>query len=138
MTGNHMLITELDHRRLSRVLDGLTAPGEGRPAYLDVLRQRLDDAQVVPADQAPRTLVTMNSLVELRNLGRGEKFTCKLAYPAEADPARPSVSVAAPLGTAMLGARVGETIACPVGEAVRCVKVERIFYQPEAAGDFHL
>ena len=72
------------------------------------------------------------------DLGRGEKFTCKLAYPAEADPVRPSVSVAAPLGTAMLGARVGQTIACWVGEAVRCVKVERIFYQPEAAGDFHL
>jgi regulator of nucleoside diphosphate kinase len=48
------------------------------------------------------------------------------------------VAVTMPLGNCMLGAFEGDTIECPVSSGVRTLRIERVFYQPEAARDFHL
>ena len=80
----------------------------------------------------------MNSLVGLRDVQLDEKLTCFLAYPDEADLLQRKVSVAVPLGTEMLGRPVGAIVAVPVNNGVRQLRIERVYYQPEAAGDFHL
>jgi len=59
-------------------------------------------------------------------------------YPDEADFTVGKVSILAPLGSALLGARAGSVIKVHAPTGVRRMKVERILYQPEAAGDFHL
>ena len=48
------------------------------------------------------------------------------------------VSVLAPIGTALLGYRAGETVEWEVPGGVRRLKIEQVLYQPEAAGDYHL
>ena len=40
----------------------------------------------------------------------------------------------APIGTAMLGYRVGDVIEWPVPRGIRRLKVQEVIYQPEAAG----
>jgi regulator of nucleoside diphosphate kinase len=80
----------------------------------------------------------MNSLVGLRDLERNEKFSCKLVFPELADPGRHLVSVLLPLGRAILGARVGQVVECPGATGPRRLRIERVFYQPEAARDLHL
>jgi regulator of nucleoside diphosphate kinase len=59
-------------------------------------------------------------------------------YPDDADVNDGKLSVLAPLGTALLGASVGDVVEFRTPGGVRRLKVERILYQPEAAGDFHL
>ena len=67
-----------------------------------------------------------------------EKETYTLVYPDEADINEGKLSVLAPLGTALLGMRVGDIVEFEAPAGTRRLKIERVLYQPEAAGDLHL
>jgi regulator of nucleoside diphosphate kinase len=80
----------------------------------------------------------MNSRVRLRDLDSGEQMEVSLVYPAAADVKSNKVSVLAPIGTAILGYRTGDTIDWEVPAGLRRLKVEDVLYQPEASGDYSL
>ena len=75
----------------------------------------------------------MNSEVRMQDLDSGKIERYKLVFP---DQFRwdNSVSVLAPIGTAMLGYRVGDTIEWRVPKGIRRLKIVEILYQPEAMG----
>jgi regulator of nucleoside diphosphate kinase len=60
-----------------------------------------------------------------------------LVFPGDADSARGKVSILAPIGTAVLGYKIGDMIEWEVPAGRKRFKVEQIVYQPEAAGDYH-
>jgi len=80
----------------------------------------------------------MNSKVRLRDVGRQEEMVYWLVFPGNADPDQNKISILAPIGTALLGYRVGDIIEWKVPAGVTKLKVEEILYQPEATGDSHL
>jgi regulator of nucleoside diphosphate kinase len=86
----------------------------------------------------------MNSRVRLRDLDSGDAVVFSLVYPSlpyaagSDNIAEMTVSVLAPIGTAVLGYRVGDTIEWEVPAGVRRLKVEDVLFQPEAAGRFDL
>ena len=125
MKEQKVLITERDRVRLLGVLSRLREWGDTSPAELDALAERLESATVIDADDIPRSIVTMNSLVGLRDLDLNERFCCTLSYPEEADVVKHKVSVTVPLGRRILGAREGDTIECPVPSGLRSLRVER-------------
>jgi regulator of nucleoside diphosphate kinase len=49
-----------------------------------------------------------------------------------------SISILEPMGTALLGCRVGDIVEFAEGDVKRFLRVENLLYQPESAGDFHL
>ena len=59
-------------------------------------------------------------------------------FPKEADIDRGRLSVISPVGTAILGYTEGDTIEWKVPSGKRRIKIEKVLYQPEAAGDYHL
>jgi regulator of nucleoside diphosphate kinase len=61
-----------------------------------------------------------------------------LVFPNEADADEGRISILAPVGTAMIGYRVGDVIEWQVPSGLRRLKVEEIIYQPEASGDYLL
>lgn len=61
-----------------------------------------------------------------------------LVFPSDADVEQGKISVLAPLGTAVLGFRRGDTFEWRMPSRVRRLQVEEVLYQPEAAGDHHL
>jgi regulator of nucleoside diphosphate kinase len=138
MTEQIAFITNRDAERLRGLVNRLRKTGNVDEDDLAQLEQRVEMARVIHAEDIPRSVVTMNSLVGLRNLQANEKFSCSVTYPEEADLIKRKVSVATPLGRALLGSRVGDTIECPVESGVRALRVDRVYYQPEAARDFHL
>ena len=105
---------------------------------VSTLERELGRGRVVPPTRVPKGVVTMNSQVRFIDLGTREEETYTLVYPAEANVEDARLSVLAPLGTALLGASVGEVVECRTPGGVRRLRIERILYQPEAAGDFHL
>jgi regulator of nucleoside diphosphate kinase len=135
MHHSNTLMTDADHRRLRSLVARRLPLEDAEIANFAALRQRLRRARVVNRNQIPRNVVTMNSQVVLRNLDSGDRLTCTLAYPREARTSRRNVSVARPLGTAMLGKRVGEIIRWPGGARERRLRIQSIPYQPAAAGD---
>ena len=107
-------------------------------ALLMTLKQELDRSEVVPPASVPRGVVTMHSRVRVRDLRTDEPETYTLVYPDEADINEGRLSVLAPLGAALLGTRAGQVVEVAAPAGLRRIKVERVLYQPEAAGDYHL
>jgi regulator of nucleoside diphosphate kinase len=138
MRHENTLITDIDHRRLQSCLRQAASNTELDTRGLSSLHNRLRSADVVESTDMPANVVTMNSLVVLRNLDSGDRLTCRLTYPYEAGQSPRNVSVSRPLGTAILGARVGQVIRWPGGTRDRRMRIQQVLYQPEAAGDFHL
>lgn len=129
-------ITDLDARRLRAVLSTYDdRPGPGQ-REVNQLRGELERARVVPSRQVSERVVTMNSEVVLRDLESEQEFTCTLAYPDESDVDTGRISVLAPVGTAILGYREGTVVEWTVPAGTRRLRIEKILYQPEAAGDF--
>lgn len=128
-----ILVTSADAERL-RVLVRQTQ-GIGNVADAAGLDTELERATVVDPGVIPATVVTMNSRVILRNLDTAEELTLSLVYPEDADASAGSVSVLAPVGTAILGYVEGDVIEWPVPSGVRRLRIEKVLYQPEAAGD---
>jgi regulator of nucleoside diphosphate kinase len=137
MAREELLITEADFDRLRHLVES--------PRYrvthamlLPTLREGLERCRVVEPESVPDGVVTMQSRVRVRDLVGGETETYTLVFPDDADVNAGRLSVLAPLGTALLGARAGHTIEFAAPGGTRRLKVERVLYQPEAAGHFHL
>ncbi len=135
MTSPPITLSSRDFDRLDALLD--TPQWQNNPTA-QALRNELDRANVVSPEQIPGNLVTMNSTVTCVEEIGGRQHELTLTYPAEADAARGQVSVFAPVGAALLGLTVGQSIdwTTPDGKALR-LRVTAIAYQPEAAGQFH-
>jgi regulator of nucleoside diphosphate kinase len=121
-------------KRLSELLEAARRFNQYDPADLAELAGELARAQVVPSAQVPADVITMNSTVCLVDLESGEEMTYTLVFPNEADIDQDKISVLAPIGTAMLGYRVGDTLEWKVPGGVSRLKVKQILYQPEANG----
>ena len=137
VSTKEIVITAADFDRLRSLLDSPRYRSTQAPLLL-ALREELDRGQVVAADAVPKGVVTMHSQVRVSDLKAQESETYTLVYPDEADINENKLSVLAPLGMALLGTRVGQVVKFDAPAGQRRLKIERIVYQPEAAGDFHL
>jgi regulator of nucleoside diphosphate kinase len=127
----HLIVSELDFARLTRLLE------QHDPATHS-LDTELDRALLVRPSEIPTNVVTMNSEVVYEELETRTRRTVRIVYPRDADAMRGWISVLAPIGSALLGLRVGQAIFWPLPAGTRRSRVVEIRYQPEAAGDFHL
>ena len=134
----NIYITELDYERLSGLIDRTRERNSVDREYLNKLEAELDRAEIVDSKDIPADVITMRSRVRLKDLVSGESNTYSLVFPTEADFAEGKISVLAPIGTAILGYSLGDTIEWPVPSGLRRLKVEEILYQPESAGDREL
>jgi regulator of nucleoside diphosphate kinase len=131
-------ITEFDKIRLEALIDEAEEFGGHDRKDLEALTEELAHAEVVSSEEIPPDVVTMNSKVVLRDVDTSEKMTFTLVFPEDADVDTGSISILAPVGTAILGYRKGDVIEWPVPSGMRRITIEKILYQPEAAGDLHL
>lgn len=136
MNKTDITITNLDRDRLGSMLQTVEPPDERAVVRLD---DELARAEVVAASAAPNDLVTMNSRVRFVDELAGTTREITLVYPDEADPEAARVSVLSPVGSALLGLRVGQVIEWPLASGRRGrFRVLSLPYQPEAAGHYHL
>ena len=117
------------------------------------LSDEIDRAQIVKPQEVPPTVVTMNSTVRFIDDKSKSEFQLTLVYPdeiaaklageptkmaseAEAEPVQ-KVSVLAPVGSALLGLSVGQSIEwqIPGGRQLN-LRILGVVRQPEAQGDF--
>ena len=138
MINKSIQITEFDLRRLIKLLREAEHTYYRGSEYLDELRTELDCAQIVPSQAVSQEVVTMNSTVVLLDPITRKEETYTLVFPKDADIGQGKISILAPVGTAMLGCKIGDSFESKVPAGKRRLKVKRIIYQPEAAGDYHL
>jgi regulator of nucleoside diphosphate kinase len=121
-------LTELDHVRITALARRAPLP--------PVLRELLDVADLVPVREVPGDVVTMYAKLQLAGAD-GQTHTRVVCYPEDADPDAGFVSVLSPLGTALIGRRVGDTVvwSTPDGRE-HSATVAAVTFQPESSGDF--
>ncbi|WP_428418426.1 GNAT family N-acetyltransferase [Methylibium sp.] len=128
--ADHIHITETDQARLRSLIafDQTLASFE--------LEHEIERAIVVDSLQISPDVVTMNSRAMLRL--DDDVVEMVLVYPDDADDSAGRLSVCAGIGTAILGYREGDTFDWRLEDKTCRIRIGRVLYQPEAAGDFHL
>ena len=125
-----IVITSADLERLDRLLDSVSlshTPG------LDALRRELDRAEVVEPHEIPPNVITMNSMARFVDEVSGREYELTLVYPDDTHLTHGTVSVLAPVGSALLGLSVGQSIEWPLpGGRTMTLRVLEVTYQPEA------
>jgi regulator of nucleoside diphosphate kinase len=131
-------VTRHDLVRLESLIAAARRDSDADAPYLDRLESSLAQTMSVDSRAVPPDVVTMNSRVELEEPETGAIRFFTLVFPQDADPAAGRISVLAPLGTALLGAVIGDRTEWQAGSALRSMRLRAIPYQPEAAGDLSL
>ena len=130
MQKPNLVISSLDLDRIEQLL-GIY------PQHL-ALQGELDPAEMREPSDMPPDVVTMNSTVRFKMQNSENEFCLTLVYPKDVQGDESRISVLAPVGSALLGLKVGDSIAWP-GPAGRTIQVEilEVVYQPERAGELH-
>ena len=98
-------VTEID--RLRKIAE---AASHADPHTTAFLKREIERAEILTAKRVLVGLVTMNSDVTFRDdIGRQER-TVELTYPEEADVEGDRISILTPVGAALIGLSVGQTI----------------------------
>jgi len=127
-----IILSSLDVERLERLLDAVPAT----PAAA-ALRAELDRAEVREPQDMPPDVVTMNATVRFAVEPGGESMQRTLVYPRDADGPAERLSVLAPVGSALLGLRVGQRMTWPAPSGPVTVRIDEVVYQPEREGALH-
>jgi regulator of nucleoside diphosphate kinase len=101
------------------------------------LERRIKHASTVLPAKIDPGVITMNSRFVARDNRTGKAETFTLVYRSECGGLDDSISVLTPLGASLLGARAGDVIEWTYNRGVRELVIEKVLYQPEAAGDYH-
>ena len=126
-------LSTTDFDRLDNLLASLCQDTVG----YDTLSQELQRAIIVSPEQLPEDVVSMNSTVRF-SLANGKSSTLTLVYPKDVDQSGDKISILAPVGSALLGLKAGDSInwPLPAGEML-VITVDEVIYQPERAGAYH-
>lgn len=129
-----LTLSSLDVERLERLLE---TPAVAALPVAGALRGEIERASIVRPEDIPDGVVTMNSVVHCRDEVSGLEHRFTLVYPREADSAAGKISVLAPVGAALLGLSIGQSIDWDAPGGRLQLRVIDIAYQPERAGDFY-
>jgi regulator of nucleoside diphosphate kinase len=132
-TDRGIVMAQEDRLRLDALIRRAIEQNLQQTTGLAGLAGELRRARVVPRSEIPPDVVTMGSTVRMRDLETGETETYTLVYPHEADIEAGKLSVLAPVGTALLGYRVGDVVEWPVPAGVARFRVEEVVSQSAPA-----
>ncbi len=128
-----IIISQQDLQRLETMLE--------HQSKLSLTMQHLEDelarADVVAPQDVPENVVTMNARVLITIAPATEPTEITLVYPHDFRGDKGQVNVLAPVGAAILGLSEGQEIEWPQPDGhLMKVKIEKVLYQPERAGDY--
>jgi transcription elongation factor GreA len=86
-------------------------------ARISMLRTRVSEIQMMNLDRIPKDKVGFGSKLTIRENGR--EFVYELVMPEDAAPDRGFVSVASPIGRALVGKEEGDEVEAPTPNGLR-------------------
>jgi len=132
MRKNYITITSADHDRLLKLIDSARLDWRISSDHLHALEGELARATLVEQDELPPDTVAMHSTVWFYDLDTDESERYTLVLPSEADVTCNRISVLAPIGTALLGFRVGDTLKWRVPQGSRRLKITKVVQRQAA------
>lgn len=124
--ANTLVISTLDYQQLMHLIEKNDSPAA------DSLDQEISRAKIIETKKLPKDVVAMNSVATFIDLDSAEEKTVQLVYPQDADVSQLKISVLSPVGSALIGLKIGGTIEWPVPQGkVRRLKVTSVAQQQE-------
>ena len=132
-------VTKTDRERLGKIIESARDQNErGNLPYVRNLEYELEYAEVVAPEEIHPDVVTMRSKVKLKDLDTSEEKVYSIVFPYEANFDEGKISILAPLATALLGYKRGDTVQVEAPSRLRRLQISEILYQPESAGNYDL
>ncbi len=138
MPTKTITITELDRQRIERLLVEFDARAAKPDEHLEWFRKKFEQATIVPQEEVPADVVTMNSTVSLYDMDFDVTECYTLVYPVNADIFANRVSVLNPMGMAILGHRPGDVARWKNSHGEHQLELRELVYQPEREGVLNL
>ncbi|MBP1746745.1 MAG: rnk-1 [Deltaproteobacteria bacterium] len=136
MKTKDIYITQHDLQRLKKLLNDLSKENHRNDFSVQELEGEINRALVVSPKEVPENVITMNSRVLMRDVESGKDMTLWLVFPDKMDAVKNPVSILSPLGTAMIGYKVGDVFTWESPTGKKQIEVLDILYQPERVGNF--
>ena len=134
MTAKKIYVTDKDLARLLELLKTTIPASDSGKKDLKKLKQELDRAEIRESASIPPDVVTMNSKVQLTDLDSGKEYEWRLVYPKDENISQGRISILAPLGSALIGYREGDSFEWEVPSGLRKFRIGKVLFQPESAG----
>jgi regulator of nucleoside diphosphate kinase len=132
---NKIYITTTDHEKLIELLQ--KTKEKMTPDKVDTLLfNELKRAEIVDPEDIPPDVVTMNSRVRFTDIESGKELMFWLVFPEEADIFEGKISILSPIGSSLIGYKVGDIFEFETQSRARKLRIEEILYQPEAVGHY--
>jgi len=138
MAKKQIYITTIDMQRLTELIEVASRFAKKDEKYLRDLEGELARSKVVKSQDIPSNVITMNSKIRLQNIDTQKEIIYQLVFPGKANTDQGKISILAPIGTALLGYKVGDIVQWEVPAGLIKLEVKGILYQPEAAGEYFL
>lgn len=124
MNNSPIYLTWADHSKLRQLL--ATMVGARPSPALQKLKEEVDRAVVVDPSGLPEGYVTLESEVEYEDLESNEVESYIITLPERANIDERRLSVLAPIGTALIGYRVGDIVQWNTPGGSRQLKIRRV------------
>ena len=92
-------------------------------ARLGHLQARLREFSMIDFSRIPRDRVGLGSQVVVLDVNKDEEYTYNLVTSEQADVANGKISTSSPIGTGLLGKRVGDTVRIQIPDGVREMEI---------------
>ena len=122
--ANRKIITTQDYCRLTRLIQ----TDRSNIYLLQLLKELLKTSEVMLSESVPSGVVTMDTIVCLKDLRHGESQLVKMAYSKSTWRGKKmlliNVPILSPLGISLLGQQVGDVL-------MERIQIDKMVYQPE-------
>ncbi|HLI63210.1 MAG TPA: GreA/GreB family elongation factor [Terriglobales bacterium] len=135
METHSAIISDEDAAKLSDLLKGLKQSPLPDEFQVKLLEDAIDNAKIVATGSISWDIVTVYSAVRIMDLQTGKKKRYTLVWPELADLAKCLLSVSTPLGIALLGHKLGETVEAKAPGGVRRLRIESIRQHAKPVGN---
>jgi regulator of nucleoside diphosphate kinase len=113
-TATPVILLRNDFEILNGFVKNLQGMQVNEKENFSKLYEELKKAQIVDAENFPGDIVRLNSTVVIKDLKTKRDMTITIVLPQKADIKQKKVSVLAPIGTALIGFRKGQTVSWQV------------------------
>jgi transcription elongation factor GreA len=93
-------------------------------ARISMLRQRVSEIQLMNLDKVPRDRAGFGSKLTMDE--NGKQLIYELVMPEDANPERGLISVASPIGRALVGKEEGDSVTVPTPAGVRRFEIVKL------------
>lgn len=135
---NRIILNKQDFSRIHKCIYDARMTNTIGITEAENLLNELNSAKVVEPGEIPDDVVTMNSIVKISFLNTNKTLQFQIVYPDQANIKENKISIFSPVATALIGYRVSDEIEWIVPSGLTKIRIDKIIYQPEAAGDFNL